>query len=89
MALLADIPGIKRKNCEPLGDRTQMFRIEQATSESDSPDTKMFSFNQEAFNQLLLDNCFERIKNNRQQFVMIDFDGTSVENPWSTRGSEI
>ena len=79
MALLADIPGIKRKNCEPLGDRTQMFRIEQATSESDSPDTKMFSFNQEAFNQLLLDNCFERIKNNRQQFVMIDFDGTSVE----------
>ncbi len=88
MALLADTLGIKRKNCQVLGGLMQMFRLDHASCDSDSADVKMFRFDQKRFNQLLLDYCVERLKNNRKRRIIIDFDGTYAEIHGNQKGGK-
>ena len=89
MAFLADTLGINRKHCKALGDRSQMRRLEQAGGNSDSPDTNMFDFDQDDFNQSLLENFVERSKDSRKQWSIIDFDGTVSEAHGHQQGREI
>ena len=51
MIFLTDILGFNWKHCKVLGYRSQIRRLEQARGNSDSPDTNMFDFDQDDFNQ--------------------------------------
>ena len=79
LALIIETSGVNRENCEPMGSGSQMQRLEQAGHDFGASDTNKFGFDQNHFNLMLLANCVQRVKNNRQKQSIIDFDGTSKE----------
>ncbi len=75
--LLVAEPGIVRENCQALGSRSQMRRLDEANRLVADGDQKKLEFNQNQFDRQLLEDSVEWIKRRKGKFLTIDMDATA------------
>ena len=77
LELLVAEPDIARENCEALGSRSQMRRLDEANRLVADGEQKKLAFNQDQFDQQLMEGSVEWIKRRKDKFLIIDMDATA------------